>query len=157
MSESEWAQLLATLFAAVAAGAAWASVIQTSRRHKEAIVPSISAAFESIGGEGIVPEQRIAFVNGGRGLAVGSILFGVEAEETFGGPVASHVAPGEKATALVSYGRRLVARNSSNFVWLARDIENGLHAWSHHGAYVKMSPQPRDVALGTGNVPSVLC
>ena len=142
MSIAEWAQLLSTAFAAVAAGAAWAVVVQDRRRQRTAADPRLSAAFESISGEGIVPRQRIEFMNAGPGLAIGVIWFSVESGTAYGGPVVSHLGPGEKATLEVSHGRRLFEGDRADFVYLARSTDGRLHAWSHHGDYLAVRPKP---------------
>lgn len=72
MDIGDTAQLTATIFAALAAAASWASVIQTRRFQRESIEPELHAQPVVIGAVGRPQtELHFAILNAGPGLAKG--------------------------------------------------------------------------------------
>jgi hypothetical protein len=128
---SEWASVLSTGFAAVAAAASWVTIIFDRRRQREARRPTVSAGF------GVTPTNvaSIRFVNGGPGLAVRLSHFGVlPGGFKYGGLVGTgFLGPGGEAVAPVQF---LVERKGkSEFVWFCTDVDNNVHLWAYDGRY----------------------
>jgi hypothetical protein len=133
-STSEWASVLSTFLAAVAASASWVTIAVDRRRQREARRPTVQAGFN------VTPDNvaSIHFANGGPGLAVGLCYFGVLEEGfKFGEWVGTgFLAAGAEADAPLRYLAE--RRDTAQFVWFCRDVDNNVHLWAYDGRYERI-------------------
>jgi hypothetical protein len=136
LSAADWGVLLTAVFTALAAAAAWRTVVLDSRRQRAANNPSLSGTFAVVGND----QQRIEITSAGPGLAVGTAYFGVNAGRKFGGFFAkTTLLPGERTRAVLPPG--YVQGPHVDFIWWCRDFPGRLHVWSHHAGYKVLSPE----------------
>jgi len=131
MPLAETATLLTAIFAAVAAGAAWATVGTDWLRQRKARHPNVSAGFLDMG-----ERQAIEFVNMGPGLAI-QLGYAILANNIRdGGMVGTgHLQAGESQRVRVQV--RVTGR-TADFVWACRDIDQRLHVWSYSGKHRRL-------------------
>src|SRR6266511_827895 len=80
MTTGDWASVAAAAFAAVAATAAWSTVLLSIRRDRALHKPNVYAAFTT---KGRLKPPELVFNNGGPGLAVGLLYLGVLGVQRF--------------------------------------------------------------------------
>lgn len=126
---ADTATTVAAIFAAIAAGAAWATVTTDWYRQRTARQPNVSAGF-------LTPAAEIEFVNMGPGLAIQLAYLLVAAGHRQGGTVGrGHLQAGQRHAVRV---RMDVPPGKAEFMWACRDIDQRLHIWSYAGEHKRL-------------------
>lgn len=130
---AEWTSVLATLFAAVATGAALTATLLQLRVTRRARLPHLTGAV--VGYVDGTAEVRIA--NSGPGLAVQVGFLIVDGEKLSTGLIGrGFLQPGEEGTRPIP---RPQHDASVPGVFMCRDVDDNLHVWAHKGDYRRVS------------------
>ncbi len=134
MTTGDWASVAAAAFAAVAATAAWSTVLLSIRRDRALHKPNVYAAFTT---KGRLKPPELVFNNGGPGLAVGLLYLGVIGGKRFLGYVENgFLEAGAEKTEVLSY-LTPTPDGEPDFIWVCRDVDENLHVRSNDGRYLR--------------------
>lgn len=136
---STWIQLVATLIAAAAAVASWASVVQSRRLLRESRLPALHIEVSRVVGAGAVDgTMAVTILNAGAGLAtrVGFIVVAPAqfAQTSLPG---GFLPPGESA----SFGSNMRIDDEFQATVYARSQDGVQYVWNHHGERRRLKPK----------------
>jgi hypothetical protein len=129
----EWAQVAGAFFAAVAAGAAWASVRHGQRIWRSSLLPAlhVQGVFVSYGFRG--ERMRYVVQNAGGGLAKGTMFLFVEGDAWVCGALGDGFLQADEKLTVETAMERAKGNDTAIGVVMCRDTDETSWAWDMRG------------------------